>query len=157
MPSIYYNNNSILSSADSILYENTVGYGPATPPTNNHLKHGKRRSWHIMPNKVLYFIIIILSIKTFSVLSLIKKSSSNGMEWEWEWWIWSDIYLAMFPAAYTMLIYNILLRGCFMYVYTSVHSSVYSRYACLFVHWILFRHQVAFDRGWRGANWNCIL
>lgn len=65
MPSIYYN-NSILSSADSILYENTVGYGHATSP--NHLKHGKRRSWHIMPNKVLYFIIIILSIKNCSVI-----------------------------------------------------------------------------------------
>lgn len=53
MPSFYYN-NSILSSADSILYENTVGCVAATSP--NHQKfHGKRRSWHIMPNKVLYY------------------------------------------------------------------------------------------------------
>lgn len=53
-PSIYYN-NSILSSADSILYENTVGFGATTTSPNNQKLHGKRRSWHIMPNKVLYY------------------------------------------------------------------------------------------------------
>lgn len=57
MPSIYYN-NSILSSADSILYENTVGFGPAASP-HHHTQHGKRRSWHIMPNKVLYYHYLI--------------------------------------------------------------------------------------------------
>ncbi|XP_055323318.1 breast cancer anti-estrogen resistance protein 1 isoform X2 [Sitodiplosis mosellana] len=51
IPSIYYN-NSILSSADSILYENTVDFGATTSPNHQKLQ-GKRRSWHIMPNKVV--------------------------------------------------------------------------------------------------------
>lgn len=65
MPSIYYN-NSILSSADSILYENTVGFGAATSPNHQKLQ-GKRRSWHIMPNKVLYYHYYFISLsKVFS-------------------------------------------------------------------------------------------
>lgn len=48
-PSIYYN-SSILSndSGGSLHYENTSGN------CMNQQKHGKRRSWHIMPNKVSY-------------------------------------------------------------------------------------------------------
>lgn len=65
MPSIYYN-NSILSSADSILYENTVGFGGATSPNHQKLQ-GKRRSWHIMPNKVLCYHYYFISLsKVFS-------------------------------------------------------------------------------------------
>lgn len=53
VPSIYYN-TSILSSTDSILYENSVCGGPHIPVTS-HQRHGKRRSWHIMPNKVNHY------------------------------------------------------------------------------------------------------
>lgn len=44
-PSIYYN-SSILPN-DSMLYENTIGMASL-----QQQRHGKRRSWHIMPNKV---------------------------------------------------------------------------------------------------------
>lgn len=50
-PSMYYN-SSILSNES--MYENTVGMNgrQSLPQLQPQQKHGKRRSWHIMPNKV---------------------------------------------------------------------------------------------------------
>lgn len=50
-PSVYYN-SSILSNES--MYENTVGMNgrQSQPQMQPQQKHGKRRSWHIMPNKV---------------------------------------------------------------------------------------------------------
>lgn len=87
MPSIYYN-NSILSSADSILYENTVGFGAATSPNNPKL-HGKRRSWHIMPNKVC-----VLSLFYLSKFSVIINQT------RWIGFLCTDIYLSHISVLY---------------------------------------------------------
>lgn len=160
MPSIHYN-NSILSSADSILYENTIGYGPATSPTTNHLKHGKRRSWHIMPNKVLYYYFIYQNFFGFIIN---QKSSSHGMLADGLGWdfgrtfIWSYAYTSCSRAfhdarcpcsfSYKMKNYELSCASVYMYLgyllfihvfmYGRYIKTVYSQYACLFVHWILF-------------------
>lgn len=96
-----YSNQSMFASGDNIVYENAIGNGGCHATTIYHQQqqklHGKRRSWHTMPNKVWNFFLLLNLFNIVFVVFPFLLNSTNKL---------SLVYLFFFYSAFTEVRYG---------------------------------------------------